>query len=289
MRPRPTTPKVAPLSSRPRKAPGSVPAQRPDRRSASASAVRRAAARVRLSASSAVALVSTSGVFVTTTPRRRQSSRSMLSYPTPKLAMTRSWGPAASSSCSPTSTVGSATIASTPGASASKASGATSRPPSLIKQLASRRSVPAGGSRRAISTVGVTSSRSSACESIRPMRVAVVGHVEWVEFARGERVPEPGEIVQAREGWEEPAGGGAVAAGQLARLAGVCLFLTALGDDELGRRAKRELEALGVRVEAAWRPEPQRWAFVHLDTAGERTITVLGERFGPNRDDPLPW
>ena len=121
------------------------------------------------------------------------------------------------------------------------------------------------------------------------MRVAVVGHVEWVEFARVERVPEPGEIVQAREGWEEPAGGGAVAAVQLARLAGECLFLTALGDDDLGRRAKRELGALGVRVEAAWRPEPQRWAFVHLDRAGERTITVLGERLGPHRDDPLPW
>src|SRR5919199_2566991 len=99
------------------------------------------------------------------------------------------------------------------------------------------------------------------------MRVAVVGHVEWVEFARVERVPRPGEIVHALESWEEPAGGGAVAAVQLARLAGDCLFLTALGDDELGRRAAQELSELGVRVEAAWRPEPQRRAFVHLDAA----------------------
>ena len=53
--------------------------------------------------------------------------------------------------------------------------------------------------------------------------------------------------------WEEPGGGGAVAAVQLARLAGECLFLTALGDDELGHRAERELTALGVRVEVAWR------------------------------------
>src|SRR5919204_539567 len=29
------------------------------------------------------------------------------------------------------------------------------------------------------------------------MRVAVVGHVEWVQFARVERVPGPGEIVHA--------------------------------------------------------------------------------------------
>src|SRR6185312_15695945 len=57
------------------------------------------------------------------------------------------------------------------------------------------------------------------------MRVAVVGHVEWIEFARVERVPTPGEIVHASDAWQEPGGGGAVAAVQLARLAGSCLFL----------------------------------------------------------------
>ena len=121
------------------------------------------------------------------------------------------------------------------------------------------------------------------------MRVAVVGHVEWVEFARVDHVPAPGEIVHALEVWEEAAGGGAVAAVQLARLAGECLFLTALGDDDLGHRAKRHLEALGVRVEAEWRSEPQRRAFVHLDADAERTITVTGDRMGPHADDPLPW
>jgi ribokinase len=121
------------------------------------------------------------------------------------------------------------------------------------------------------------------------MRVAVVGHVEWIKFARVERVPEPGEIVHALEDWEEPGGSGAVAAVQLARLAGECLFLTALGDDDLGHRAKRELETFGVRVEAAWRSEPQRRAFVHLDADAERMITVMGERLAPHRDDPLPW
>ena len=121
------------------------------------------------------------------------------------------------------------------------------------------------------------------------MRVAVVGHVEWAEFARVQRVPDPGEIAQALGLWEEPAGGGAVAAVQLARLAGECVFLTALGDDDLGHRAKRELEALGLRVEAAWRSEPQRRAFVHVDADAERTITVMGERLGPRADDPLPW
>lgn len=121
------------------------------------------------------------------------------------------------------------------------------------------------------------------------MRVAVVGHVEWIELAQVERVPQPGDIVHALSSSEEPAGGGAVAAVQLARLAGECLFLTALGDDRLGHRAKRELEALGVRVEAAWRDEPQRRAFVHVDSKAERTITVIGDRMVPRARDRLPW
>jgi ribokinase len=121
------------------------------------------------------------------------------------------------------------------------------------------------------------------------MRPAVVGHVEWVDFAVVERVPEPGEIVHVSEAWEEPAGGGAVAAVQLARLAGGCLFVTALGADECGRAAKRDLEAMGVEVRAVWRREPQRRALVFLDSGGERTITVIGERLTPRADDPLPW
>ena len=121
------------------------------------------------------------------------------------------------------------------------------------------------------------------------MRVAVVGHVEWIEMAVVERVPVAGEIVHARDSWIGPAGGGAVAAVQVARLAGDCLFITALGDDELGNHAKDRLERLGVRVEAARRSEPQRRAFVHVDSSGERTITVIGDRMGPRADDPLPW
>lgn len=121
------------------------------------------------------------------------------------------------------------------------------------------------------------------------MKVAAVGHVEWVEFVQVSEVPATGEIVHAAKGWEQAAGGGAVAAVQMARLAGECLLYTALGDDELGHAAKRELEQLGVRVRAAWRSEPQRRAFVFLDKRGERTITTIGERLEPQASDPLPW
>jgi ribokinase len=121
------------------------------------------------------------------------------------------------------------------------------------------------------------------------VRAAVVGHVEWIEFGRVEHVPVAGEIVHVSESWMEPAGGGAVAAMQLCKLAGAATLYTALGDDEIGHRMKEGLEALGLRVEAIFRSEPQRRGFVHIDSAGERTITVIGSRLGPEAADPLPW
>ena len=121
------------------------------------------------------------------------------------------------------------------------------------------------------------------------MRVAVCGHVEWIEFIPVERVPRQGEIVHAAASWGEAAGGGGVAAVQLARLAGACTLFTAFADDHLGGVCRAELERLGVRVEAAVRAEPQRHGFTFLDSDGERTITVIGLRHGPSGEDPLPW
>src|SRR5438128_8622965 len=97
------------------------------------------------------------------------------------------------------------------------------------------------------------------------MKTAVVGHVECVEFAEVERVPQAGEITRARRVFFDAAGGGSVAAVQFVRLGGECTFYTALGDDELGERSRARLEALGVRVEAAVRRgEPTRRAFTFL-------------------------
>jgi ribokinase len=125
---------------------------------------------------------------------------------------------------------------------------------------------------------------------MRRPRVAVVGHVEWVRFARVSRMPAAGEIVHAREPFEEPAGGGAVAAVQLARLAGECVLVSALGDDELGRRSVRRLDELGVTVRAAWRAAPTRTASTLVDDTGERTIVTYGPRLEPlGRDGDLGW
>jgi ribokinase len=145
------------------------------------------------------------------------------------------------------------------------------------------------------------------------LRVAVVGHVEWVLFGRVRRLPAAGEVAHATGAFEEPAGGGAVAAVQLARLAGACSLFTVLGEDEPGRSSRRRLSELGVRVldePAAKRTlEPAvertggdpaaasdwegavptegvatRRAVTVVDEARERTITTFGERLDPAGD-----
>jgi ribokinase len=126
--------------------------------------------------------------------------------------------------------------------------------------------------------------------TLASLRLAVVGHVEWAEFLRVPHLPAAGEIEHVTDHWEAAAGGGAVTAVQLAKLAGRSTFFTALGDDDLGHRAAEELTERGVDVRAVFRQEqPQRRVIVHLEPSGERTITVIGDRMGPRADDALGW
>ena len=121
------------------------------------------------------------------------------------------------------------------------------------------------------------------------MKVAVVGHVEWVQFMRVEATPGPGEIVHASQWWEEPAGGGPAAAVQLHNLGAETTLFTALGNDDIGRAACEDLAGRGLRMQVAWRETPTRRAVTHVDAQGERTITVLGERLAPLGADALDW
>ena len=119
--------------------------------------------------------------------------------------------------------------------------------------------------------------------------VAVVGHVEWITFARVDQVPIAGAIAHASATWSGAGGAGGVAARQLAKLAGWCDFFCALGDDDVGKRARTELVTDGVRVHAATRATSTRQGICLIDRSGERTITTLGPRHEARGSDPLPW
>lgn len=122
------------------------------------------------------------------------------------------------------------------------------------------------------------------------MQVAVVGHIEWGRFVGVNAVPNSGEIIHTDESWEEVAGGGSVAAIQLARLAAGCMFFTTVGDDELGRRSIEQLRNKGVEVFASViEGVATKDIFVYIDSNKERTITVTGDLEPNGGDVSLPW
>lgn len=122
------------------------------------------------------------------------------------------------------------------------------------------------------------------------MNVAVVGHIEWGRFVHIDHVPTAGEIIRAEDAWEEVAGGGSVAAMQLAKLNGSCFFFTSIGNDEMGTRAVSQLEESGVKVFASVQgDQPTKSIFVDVDSQDERTITVIGSLKPSGLDETLPW
>lgn len=118
------------------------------------------------------------------------------------------------------------------------------------------------------------------------MRCAVVGHVEWTEFVLVEEIPRAGQIAHGESLLAEPAGGGAVVAAQLARLAGGCDLFTVLGEDDYGEAARLRLAELGVSVRGE-RSGQTRRAFTLVDSDRERTITTLGPKRRPRGALPL--
>ena len=123
------------------------------------------------------------------------------------------------------------------------------------------------------------------------MRLAVVGHVEWVDFVVAPRLPRPGEILHAASAHEGPAGGGGMAAYAMRSLTDGCAFYCAVGEDMRGSRTVEELGAAGIAVAGAVHAgREQRRTVTYLTTGdGERTITVLGPRLVPHGADPLDW
>jgi ribokinase len=115
-----------------------------------------------------------------------------------------------------------------------------------------------------------------------------VGHVEWITHGSG-LMPRPGEIRYLGDPFDEPAGGGAVCAAQVAKLGTETLFYTALGSDDAGRASAERLAAIGVTVLAAIHDGPQTRGVSSVDATADRAILIVGGPTSARIEDPLPW
>lgn len=120
-------------------------------------------------------------------------------------------------------------------------------------------------------------------------QLAVVGHVEWVDFLRVEHLPRRGEVQPAQRQTTHAGGGAVVAAAVLAELGAEVDFFCAVGSDDIGEAAVSELTGRGITVHAARRAGASRQVFTLLEPAGERTIITLGDRVQPAGADDLEW
>ncbi|MBW3042316.1 PfkB family carbohydrate kinase [Prochlorococcus marinus] len=126
--------------------------------------------------------------------------------------------------------------------------------------------------------------------SLPKLKLAVIGHIEWVTFLKVDQLPLAGQISHAKDYYEEAAGGAAVAAVQMARLInGPVDLITALGKDNYGKKCYERLTKLGLNLKVAWREKPTRKGISLISKDGERAITVIGERLQPIASDDLPW
>ena len=122
------------------------------------------------------------------------------------------------------------------------------------------------------------------------LNFAVVGHVEWINFLKVDLLPIPGFISHAKSSVEYPAGGGSVIAKTLSDLTiNKVHFFTSLGKDFYGEQSFNILSGMGLKLHVAWSNKPTRRGFSLIDSNGERSITVIGERLAPANHDKLDW
>jgi ribokinase len=106
-------------------------------------------------------------------------------------------------------------------------------------------------------------------------RLIVVGSVNVDYLVHVERLPGAGETVIGGELARVPGGKGANAAAAASALGAETTLVAAVGRDDEGGRAERELEAAGVRCDALQRVDAATGAAVVLtDSAGENLIAV---------------
>ena len=122
------------------------------------------------------------------------------------------------------------------------------------------------------------------------LKFAVIGHIEWITFIQVDQQPRAGLISYSKRSQEYPAGGGTVIAKRLRELTNFEVhFFTSLGNDFYGTQSLNILEDMGIKLHVAWRDKPTRKGFSVIDSEGERSITIIGERLTPSHNDILDW
>ena len=122
------------------------------------------------------------------------------------------------------------------------------------------------------------------------LKFAVIGHIEWINFIKVDQLPKPGLISHSKESLEYPAGGGSVIAKRLRELThSEVHFFTALGNDSYGNKCLNILQNMGIKLHVAWRNKPTRKGFSVIDSEGERSILIIGDRLAPTHKDNLDW
>ena len=122
------------------------------------------------------------------------------------------------------------------------------------------------------------------------LKFAVIGHIEWINFIEVDQLPKPGLISHSKKSQEYPAGGGSVIAKRLRELTNSEVhFFTALGKDFYGNQCLKILENMAIKLHVAWRDKPTRKGFSLIDSDGERSITIIGDRLAPTHKDNFDW
>ena len=122
------------------------------------------------------------------------------------------------------------------------------------------------------------------------LKFAVIGHIEWINFVEVDQFPKPGFITHSKKYLEYPAGGGSVIAKRLQELTNNEVhFFTSLGNDYYGNQCINILQNMGIKLHVAWRDKPTRKGFSVIDSEGERSITIIGDRLSPIHKDNLDW
>ena len=123
------------------------------------------------------------------------------------------------------------------------------------------------------------------------MRLAVVGHVEWIRFCRVDEIPRAGRdrACRTRRGSRPAAPAPSPPCSwPCSPTSATCSPRSATTSSAVA--APPSSASAGCTSTSALDDRPTRWAFTQVDDVGERTITTVGPKLHPRgHDDRLPW